>query len=46
MKKGEADRMRLEHILQAVYFILDKIKDITEGEFYRNDILKYAPLLK
>lgn len=44
MKKGEADKVRLDHILQAIDFIVDKTKNIIEDEFYRNDILKYALL--
>lgn len=44
MKKGQADKVRIEHILKAIQFIIDKTEKITDYEFYQNDLLKYALL--
>ncbi len=42
MKKGEADKTRLEHILASANFILEHTRGILEDEFYNNDLLKYS----
>lgn len=43
MKKNEiSDLDRLYHIRDAVNFILSQTTDLTEDEFYRNEVLKRA----
>jgi len=42
MRKGEANKIRIKHILVSVDFILDHISSKTENEFYQNELLKYA----
>lgn len=42
MKKGEADKVRLEHIISSADFILKHTQGKTENEFYQDDVLKYA----
>lgn len=42
MKRGEADKIRLEHILASIAFILSNTREKTEDEFYRDEVLKYA----
>ncbi len=43
MRKHEiSDKDRIYHIKEAIEFILFQTADISENEFYRNELLKRA----
>lgn len=44
MRKGEADRARLEHIVEAIDFIIRHTGHLENYTFYQNELLKYAVL--
>lgn len=44
MRKGKHDKERLQHILEAIDFINENLKNVNEEEFYRDQVLKYALL--